>query len=314
MVSGMSDFILGVSAAIQPVNTLVADIACTNIPVLLSGESGTGKDAYARFIHRLSGTPSKPFKKINCAALDAQNFKEQMPGIITASGQSAKSSYLTLFLDQIDDLDGQCQRSLLPLLPDAETGDGDPKAAARLIVAASRDLEPEMASGRFRRDLYFRMNGVSLRLPTLRERKEDIPVLLEHFLTDYAKQLDRPCPEVSGEHMDFLLWHTWPGNIRELRNLAKMIVVLGSVHLAIGELRRAPANELQQKGDVRIPSLKIAARTASHHKERELILKTLERTRWNRKLAAQELQISYKSLLYKLKRIETSGPESSEKL
>jgi DNA-binding NtrC family response regulator len=312
--TGKSDFILGISPAIQPINAVVADIARTNIPVLLSGESGTGKEAYARFIYNLAGNPSKLFKKINCAAWGAQDFREQIPGIIITSGENVKSSGTTVFLDQIDDMDGQCQRALLPLLPDAETNYGDPKPTIRLIAATSRDLEPEMAAGRFRRDLYFRINGVSLRLPPLRERKEDLPALLEHFLTDWAKQLEKARPETSRETIEFLLAHSWPGNIRELRNLSRMMVVLGSAQLAIRELRRTPGNEMPLSGEVKIPSLKIAARTASRHTERELILKTLERTRWNRKLAAQELQISYKSLLYKLKRIETSYPESVEKV
>lgn len=313
-VSTAPEFVHGVSPSIQTVNSLVADIASTNIPVLLLGESGTGKDAYAQLIHRLSGSSSKSFKKVDCATLDAQSCKGQVLEMIQSDGKNGEDSCGTLFLDQIDELDMQCQRALLPLLPDGETSGGETRLEARLISSASRGLEREVEEGRFRRELYFRISGVSLRLPALRERMEDIPTLLERFLIEYSTQLGKPCPDINNKNLKTLLSHAWPGNIRELQNVAKMMVVLGRVHFAPGELRSPPVNGLSEQGAAKVFSLKIAARAASHHTERELILKTLERTRWNRKRAAQELQISYKSLLYKLKRIEIRGSESGEEI
>jgi two-component system, NtrC family, response regulator AtoC len=167
-----------------------------------------------------------------------------------------------------------------------------------------------MHAGRFRSELYYRINGVCLRLPPLRDRREDIPLLVEFFLTKYAAQLGRPRPCLSPRTLQILGEHSWPGNIRELENVVKKIVALGDEQLATAELGAAAGETRKTDAAVRHNhSLKAAARAASREAERELIMKALARTRWNRKRAAQELQISYKSLLYKLKQI---GFEDSE--
>jgi two-component system response regulator AtoC len=160
--------------------------------------------------------------------------------------------------------------------------------------------------GAFRKELYFRINGFCLRLPPLRERKEDIGVLLEHFLRKYAQELKRPVPIID-QTIDTLLSYAWPGNIRQLENLAREIVVLGNPQLAVKDLRIKNADRGSANNFEKVTSLKTAARAASRECEKELILEALERTKWNRKRAAQELQISYKALLYKLKQIGTSG-------
>jgi len=295
-------------------NSVVAEIARTDIPVLLMGESGTGKDACARLIHRLSGNSPKQMKKVNCSTLCAENFKEQIWESVHPSSQDLDSTVGTLFLDQVDELDLNCQRALLSLLPDGEPEGGGPKFSARLISATSHEMEREVESGRFRRELYFRINGVSLRLYPLRERKEELPALLDNFLEEFSRQLKKQRPEVGKEEMQILMSHEWPGNIRELQNIARMMIVLGGARPAIeGLISVARRPEPGLKTD-KASSLKIAARAASRRTERELILKALERTRWNRKRAAQELQISYKSLLYKLKQIRIPGSESSEEL
>ena len=154
----------------------------------------------------------------------------------------------------------------------------------------------------FRSELYYRINGVCLRVPPLRERQSDIPELVEFFLTKYAAQLGRPRPNVTGATLQNFLNHPWPGNVRELENVVKRIVALGDEHFAFAEPVDAPPTPATTP-NARVHSLKAAARAASREAERELILQTLTRTRWNRKRAAQELQISYKSLLYKLKQI-----------
>ena len=167
-----------------------------------------------------------------------------------------------------------------------------------------------MRAGRFRSELYYRINGVCLRLPPLRERKEDIPLLVEVFLTKHAAQLGRPRPSLSPRTFQAFLDHSWPGNIRELENVIKKVVALGDEQFAIAELIAGGRETRKTEVIARYGySLKAAARAASREAERELILKALARTRWNRKRAAQELQISYKSLLYKLKQIglEDSG-------
>lgn len=306
--------VCGSGQALNSVNSVVAEIARTNIPVLLTGESGTGKDVCARLIHRLSANSAKLMKKVNCASLRAENFSEQIWESVHPKARDRDSGIGTLFLDQVDELDLNCQRALLSLLPDGEAESDEPEFSARLISATSYELEREVESGQFRRELYFRINGVSLRLPPLRERKEELPALLDSFLEEFSRELKRKRPEVSKEEMEILMSHEWPGNIRELQNIAKMMIVLGGARPAIGELRSVPPSGLASPRTDKVSSLKVAARAASRRTERELILKALERTRWNRKRAAQELQISYKSLLYKLKQIGIPESESREEV
>ena len=187
--------------------------------------------------------------------------------------------------------------------------DGD-ILGARIISITSRNLDEEMRAGRFRAELYYRVNGVCLRLPPLRDRREDIPILVEFFLNKHAAQLGRPRPSLSPRTLRTLLEHSWPGNIRELENVVKKIVALGDEQLGIAELVSAPVQPPAEVPETPAYSLKAAARAASRGAEREMILKVLSHTRWNRKRAAQELQISYKSLLYKLKQIGVQDSEA----
>ena len=178
-----------------------------------------------------------------------------------------------------------------------------------------------MRNGRFREELYYRINGVHLSLPPLRNRKEDIPTLLDFFLKKYASLFGRPEPQLTQPTMDLLLRHAWPGNIRELENFARKMVALGNEPLATHDLlkaetpiRSAAAPEaVAGNGHVPLRSLKEAAREASRHAERAMILSQLERTHWNRKRTARELQISYKALLYKLKQLGLDGSGDTDK-
>jgi len=185
--------------------------------------------------------------------------------------------------------------------------------SARLISATSRNLDEEVRAGRFRNELYYRINGVCLRLPPLRERKDDIPLLVEFMLTKHAAEFGRPRPALSPRTLRVFLEHSWPGNIRELENSVRKIVALGDERLAVADLECAPveARAPVDAPETRGYSLKAAARAASRGAEREMILKALAHTRWNRKRAAQELQISYKSLLYKLKQIGFEGKDTN---
>jgi two-component system response regulator AtoC len=201
---------------------------------------------------------------------------------------------------------------LLSLLPDGEPSAGNGEKRSRFISSTSRNLEKEVEAGRFRRELYFRINGVILRLPPLRERKEDMPALLEYFLVKHSNELKKDAPELSSDARELMASYDWPGNIRELENLAKKIVAVGDPMLALGDLRATYAGAPVTSEGPHVSSLKVAARAASRRTERELILKALERTHWNRKRAARELQISYKSLLYKIKQIGVQGSEAGE--
>jgi two-component system response regulator AtoC len=265
---------------------------------------------YARLLHKMSLSPEASFKKIQCAAAEGNRFKDELVLAMRADGSGDAPG--TLFLDEIDELDQNCQRTLLSILMHAENMSEDSESSLRLICAASRDLEEEVARGRFRRELFFRINGVCLRLPPLRERKEDIPVLLDFFLTKHAVQLRRPAPVLGEDVLELLQSYHWPGNIRELENLAKKIVAFGQAKTALSDLRMQPRKLAYASESPSNRSLRNASRAASRRTEQDLILKALERTRWNRKRAAQELQISYKALLYKLKQIRLPGGDASE--
>lgn len=295
----VAGFVHGQSPAIRSVNSMVEEIARTSIPVLVMGESGTGKEVYGRMIHRLSQHGHRPLRKVNCRTVDQQEFCAALKSDLKEGGEPSADGLQTLFLDGIDELDLEGQKILLSLLPDGES-DGKRPCRTRIITSTSRNLEKEIESGRFRRELYFRINGVCLRLPPLRDRKEDIHDFLNHFLAKHSAELGRDVPTLSDEEMEFLMTHDWPGNVRELENVARRIVLLGDSRKAIEELGEMPRLEPTQKEN-QSSSLKAAARTASRRAERDLIAKALERTHWNRKRAAQELQISYKSLLYKIK-------------
>jgi two-component system response regulator AtoC len=185
---------------------------------------------------------------------------------------------------------------------------GSSKKVSRLVSATSCDFEKEIEAGRFRMELYFRINGVILRLPPLRDRREDIPDLLECFLVKHANELKKNTPELSREDRKLLFAYDWPGNIRELENVARKIVAVGDAGLALGDLRVSRTVQQVPVEGLSGSSLKVAARAASRRTERELILKALEQTHWNRKQAARDLQISYKSLLYKIKQIGAAVP------
>jgi two-component system response regulator AtoC len=292
--------VLGHGQTLESLNAAVVEIARTDIPVLILGESGTGKEVYARLLHRLSARSDAPLKKMTCSTLDPVLLLRQFPG---DAHNVSETQGGTLFLDGIEELDLACQRALLSALPDSYPERGSGSSLSRLISSSSRDLEGDVKAGHFRKELYFRMSGVCLRLPPLRDRKEDISAFIEHFLKVHALDLNKTAPKLSHESMEILRAYDWPGNIRELENLARKMVALGNTESALDDIRinrteptRSPKLEMSS-------SLKNAARAASRQKERELILEALERTKWNRKRAARELQISYKALLYKLKQI-----------
>lgn len=302
-VNGHQFYVETANTAMRAIERVIADIAPTDIPVLLLGESGTGKEVVAMRIHQLSHRHDEPFLKLSCAALTPGAFTQHLlANAANGHAGTGTNGRGSLFLDEVSELDPACQPKLLFALPDGDNGHTGSRLGARLICATSRNLEEEMRAGRFREELYFRINGVCLRLPPLRQRREDIPILFEHFVSRYARQFGRDVPMVGAGAMEALLQHAWPGNVRELENVARTAAALGDIRLALAELG-APLREMAANGGAEAVSLKEASRAASRLAERELILKTLTRTRWNRKRAAQELQISYKALLYKLKQI-----------
>jgi len=314
---GLTPYLVrGTSPAMRALERTIADIAPTEIPVLLVGESGTGKEVVALEIHRLSQRWSEAFVKFGCAGLSSDSLVAHLQKRESGLGDSAASGG-SLFLDEISHLEPASQARLLHLLPD---GNGTPYPGCygvRVISSTTRNLEDEMSAGRFREELYYRISGVHIRLPPLRNRKEDIPALLDFFLKKYASLFARPEPHPSAAALQMLVEYAWPGNIRELENVARKLVALGDEHLAFHDL--SVSNPVKKSVAASAPSrifpndalpvrsLKQAAREASRHAERALILSQLERTHWNRKRTARELQISYKALLYKLKQLGLDG-------
>lgn len=292
--NGRSRFIDAISPVMKGVEAVIGELGHSSVPVLLIGEPGTGKRTIARRIHTTASQLLGEFRILSC------------PELVPADlAQHLHCADATLYLDEIGELSQDCQKSLMEMLS-ARSTDG---SQARLISGSSRDLEQEMRSGHFREDLYYRLSGVCLRIPPLRQRKEDIPALMDAFLARYGEIFDRQVPILSDSTLRLFLQHSWPGNLRELEAAAQAIVAVGDESLAMrglsSMLRRS---ENGANGRV---SLKEAARAASREAERELILKALTRTRWNRRRAAEELQISYKALLYKLKQIGYREYETS---
>ena len=292
---------IGTSPTVAALERVITDVARTQIAVLLVGESGTGKEVFAQRIHFLSGQRDRELKKIACVSMMAETFAAEL-------GSSAG----TIFLDEVSELDAACQRILLKALGDGANSANPGSLSARLISATSKNLDDETSAGRFRPELFYRINGVRLRLPALRERKEDIPALVECLLEKHAAEMEKPAPEVSARTLQIFMEHHWPGNIRQLENVLKNVVALNNEEFAVSELLTSAAPKLLLKSNGKRDSLRAAARAASREAERELILKALDRTRWNRKRAAHDLQISYKSLLYKLKQIGLEEESEAE--
>ena len=292
---GLADWLVqGPSPAIKAVTRIVDDLANSEVAVLLIGEKGAGKRAVAERIHALSPRRGQTFQIIDARALS--------PEILSGgTGSATTSSRGTVFLDEVSALTEDSQNVLLEKLS-AKSNGHKAEVTPRIICGTACDLEAEVRAGNFREDLYYRISAVSVRVPPLRQRKEDIPQLLQGFLVKYASDFRRAVPQLKSETKQFFQEYGWPGNLPELADAAKAIVALGDDSLAMGGLRSLLGRSEKPNGRQKV-SLKDAAKAASREAEKELILRVLNRTRWNRRRAAQELQISYKALLYKLKQI-----------
>jgi len=278
-----------VSAGMRTVEAVIRELSQNDVPVLVVAEHGSGKAAAAARIHALSSRSAEPFQ--------VYQGREASEDILAArDGQAG-----TIYLQEVGDLTSAAQKELVRQIA-LHGNDGAHGHVPRFICGTSTELEPEVKAGKFREDLYYGISGVCLRLPPLRQRKEDIPVFRDWFLSAAARDFCRAVPVLSAETQNFFLEYTWPGNIRELKDAARAIVALGDEALAMGGLRSL-LRRAERGGNGEKISLKDAARAASREAEREIILQVLTRTRWNRRRAAQELQISYKALLYKLKQI-----------
>jgi two-component system response regulator AtoC len=302
----------------RAVRDLVTKVAATSASVLLMGESGVGKEVVARAIHRASPRSGHPLLKVNCAALPGELLESELfgheRGAFTGAyrekpGKFEQAQKGTILLDEIGEVPLRLQAKLLHILQDGEFarvgGERVLHTDVRVLAATNRDLQAEIRAGRFREDLYYRLNVIEIRVPPLRERRDEIPALIEYFLTT-ANAAYRRTVDIPASTRRLLLEHSWPGNIRQLENVIKRVVVLGSAagiyeelgasaKLSSGPAVTAATVELNGQLD-----LKSIARRAARDAERIAIADMLQRTRWNRAKAARLLGISYKALLYKI--------------
>ena len=307
--------IFGSSAAMQSVRSHLEKIKARNVPVLMQGESGTGKEVVSQFLHERSPWRQGPFLKVNCPAIPSTLLESELFGFEKGSFTGANNSKPgmveradrgTLFLDEIGELDTGIQAKLLQLLQDGQFtrigGQRVMRVQVRFVCATNHHLEKEILTGGFREDLFYRINVVTIQLPPLRQRREDIPGLVDYFIDTQSEMFKCETKRISPAVMRILKAHDWPGNIRQLENVIKRYVVLGtedSIHESLIEGYTDPLDqELANGGRV---ALKRITRQAVRDVERRIILKALQAHHWNRKNAAHALSISYRSLLYKIR-------------
>jgi len=283
---GAKVWLESISPGMRTVEAVLRELSQNDVPVLVVAEHGAGKAAAAARIHGLSRRAEEPFRVYQGREASDRVLAEW-------DGQGG-----TVYLQEVGELTGAAQAELVRQIG---LDDAGRDRVPRYICGTTCELEPEVRAGRVREDLYYRISGVCLRLPPLRQRREDIPILRDWFLSAAADDFGRDVPPLSGGTQSFFLEYHWPGNIRELKEATRAIVALGDEALAMGGLRSLLRRADATNGEK--ISLKDAAKAASREAERELILQVLTRTRWNRRRAAEELKISYKALLYKLKQI-----------
>ena len=330
---GEDVFFIAASPAMRKIRSQAALVANVDIPVLLLGESGTGKEVLARLVHKLSPRAHRTFLKVNCAAVPADLLESELfgyeQGAFTGATHAKPGKFEicnkgTILLDEIGEMPPQLQAKLLHVLQDGQFSRlgsrSVVKSDVRILAATNIDIPEALATKRLREDLYYRLNAFTLHLPPLRERKEEIPILLKQFMSRMAERYARPPLPLSPSLLQACQDHPWPGNLRELNNFLKRYLILGDENLAVSELQ--PRNDGpggasgggSSKTADGTGGLKSLARNAKDGAEAEAITRALEQTNWNRKQAATILQISYKALLYKIRQYGIAETKSHHKL
>jgi two-component system, NtrC family, response regulator AtoC len=325
-------FFIAASSTMRRVRMQAERVANLNVPVLLLGESGTGKEVTAKLIHRLSSRSGSRFLKVNCAAFPSELLESELFGYERGAFTGAMRTKIgkfelchkgTILLDEIGEMPTPLQAKLLHVLQDNQFsrlgGNETIEVDVRILAATNVDVRRAIAERRLREDLYYRLSAFTVELPPLRARKEEISVLLDHFMRRNAARCSCPPRAFSAELLEACLEYEWPGNLRELENFVRRYVVMGDEALAIRELR-AKREEVQDGGagdscptddpsptssqNGNIHSFKSFVRNAKDGAEIQAITHALEETSWNRKQAAKMLNISYRALLYKIRQHE----------
>ena len=335
-------YFIAASPVTRRLRTQAELLSQTDVPVLVTGEAGSGKTTAARLIHSLSIRSSFPFMHVKCAVLTSDLLENELFGYEHASANGRPESTLgkfeqcakgTILLDEFDAMPGAVQARLLRLLETGEFircgGQNPIRADVRIIAATCGDLERAAAEKRVQEELFYRLSVFELRVPPLRERHEEIPLLLGHLMNRLTRRYGVPAPRLSSALLDACQQYAWPGNLRELENFAKRFLAHGDEDAALRELGSrtdyAPAGKAENgKGHVKtslhpssLPaanersSLKLLVRNAKGEAERGAIAHALEQTRWNRKAAARMLNVSYRALLYKIQEYHLVPPAES---
>jgi len=321
---GDDAYFVASSAAMRRIRTQVAQVAKVDVPVLMLGESGTGKEVVARLIHKMSARAHRTFLKVNCAAVPADLLESELfgyePGAFTGANRSKPGKFElcnkgTILLDEIGEMPPLLQAKLLHVLQDQTFsrlgGRTTISVDVRILAATNIDVQAALANKKLREDLYYRLNAFTLQIPPLRERKEEVPLLLKHFMTRAAERYGRPPLPFSPTLLESCLKHNWPGNVRELENFVKRYLILGDEAQVARELQpevATPVAEAAKPQEAPQGGLKSLVRGLKDEAEAEAIARTLEQTNWNRKEAARILNISYKALLYKTRQYGIEGP------
>jgi transcriptional regulator with GAF, ATPase, and Fis domain len=304
----------------QKIRSQVEQVAAVNVPVLLLGESGTGKEVVARLIHARSARASRKFLKVNCAALPSELLESELfgyeVGAFTGATRPKPGKFElcdkgTILLDEIGELPASLQAKLLHVLQDQEFSRlgsrSTVKVDVRILAATNVHIGDAIAAKKLREDLYYRLNAFTLQLPPLRERREEIPLLLRQFMARYAGRYARTPLDLSPGLQDACVRYSWPGNLRELENFVKRYLILGDESLVRSELETMKESKEPSAGSAKASDgapaggLKSLVRSVKDEAEMEAISRALDQTNWNRKQAARLLNISYKALLYKIR-------------
>ncbi|HEY2114821.1 MAG TPA: sigma-54 dependent transcriptional regulator [Candidatus Angelobacter sp.] len=318
---------LAVSPAMRKIRAQVAQVAKVDIPVLLLGESGVGKEVLARLIHKLSRRSGKTMMKVNCAALPLDLLESELfgyePGAFTGANRS-KPGMLELcdkgaiFLDEIGEMSPTVQAKLLHVLQDGRFsrlgGRSSVSSDFRVLAATNINVKEAIAAKAFREDLYYRLNAFTINVPPLRERCEEVPILVKHFMQQFSEKYDCSPAECSQQLIRACLRYSWPGNLRELGNFIKRYMVLRDEAAAIAELEEQQtisgidAEFTDEDSMIGAGGLKSMVQNLKERAEPKIIERVLIATKWNCKLAAKQLKISYKALLYKMKQYHVLPP------
>ncbi len=321
-------YLIGEHPLIQKINQHITKVAATDATVLLMGESGTGKELVARAIHMQSPRADRPFIPVNCGAIPAELLESEMFGhergaFTGAVGPRAGMFQLatggSIFLDEVGEMSPLLQVKLLRVLQDREVrpvgADRSFKVDVRVVAASNKDLAAEVEAGRFREDLFYRLQVIPIVMPPLRERRSDIPLLVKHFLEKHnRKRLGRPV-RISEQAMVHLWEHDWPGNVRELENLLERLVILSEDGLI--DVQHLPPNIRSLISEKKIPRPTLGEEgldlnTAVEEFENRLIEEALRRTKGNKQAAARLLGLKRTTLVAKLRRRRTAGGEPEQ--